>query len=333
MSTIRRLGFLCALCVLSLVIALPAAAQPEDPAFVVEPAPEAQTQGTGYFVIDAELGQPVQQAVYLRNDSRAPLKLQLAGVDATTGPVGGASYELPNDPRDAVGAWIALERDSITLRPREGREVSFEVNVPADAPSGEHLGGIAVWAPAEEEGVEAAPAGQAGASVSFQTRRIVAVQLTLPGPAEPLLVISGVTPAARSDGVYLEIGIENQGTALTKGDGIITLPEEGFQRDFPIDTFVPGTSIAYPIQWAVSADNGTYDAAVDIRYDGKVATWEGTFTLGEAVQDELAQRQTNRPPRDWLPIITVAAVALALGAIMLLVRERRRASRTDDSEP
>lgn len=324
---------LVAAAVVPLNLALPASAQPQDPAFVVEPAPDAQTGGRGYFVIGAEPGQTVTQSIYLRNDSGAPLKLELAAVDATTGPVGGASYELPNDPQDAVGAWIALERDSIKLLPREDREVSFQVNVPADAGSGEHLGGIAVLAPAKEEGVDAAPAGQAGASVSFQTRRIVAVQLTLPGAAEPLLVISGVTPAARSDGIYLEIGIENQGTALTKGDGMITLPDDGFQRDFPIDTFVPGTSIAYPIQWAVSADNGTYDAAVDIRYDGKVATWEGTFTLGQTVQDELAQRQTNRPPRDWLPIITVAAFALALGAIMLLVRERRRASRTAGSEP
>lgn len=311
---------------LAVATAMPASAQQPDPEFVAEPAPDSQTRGEGYFVIAAEPGERVSQAVYLRNDSSRPLTLNLSAVDATTGPVGGASYELPNDPRDAVGAWIALERTSITLGAGKGAEVPFELEVPSDATTGEHLGGIAVWAPAKEENVEAAPAGEAGASVSFQTRRIIAVQVNLPGPAEPLLVITGVTPAARPDGVYLEIGIENQGDALTKGEGTITLPDEGFERDFSIDTFVPATAIAYPIQWTVAADNGTYAAAVEISYDGKTATWNGEFTLGEAVQDELAQRQTNRPPRDWLPIITMAAFALALGAVLLLLRERRRSA-------
>ncbi|MDP9069502.1 MAG: DUF916 domain-containing protein [Actinomycetota bacterium] len=332
MRTLTRLCFLAVLVSLSLTATVPASAQPDDPEFVAEPGPGAQS-AEGYFMIAAEPGQRLEQSVYLRNDSRKPLKLNLAGVDATTGPVGGASYELPNDPRDAVGAWISLDRDSVTVPPGKGAEVTFEVDVPDDAATGEHLGGIAVWAPAEEDDVEAAPAGQAGASVAFQTRRIIAVQVNLPGPSEPLLAISGVTPVARPDGIYLEIGIENQGTALTKGDGIIMLPDDDFQREFPLDTFVPRTSIAYPIQWVAAADNGTYDAAVEIRYDDKIATWEGTFTVGDAVQEELAQRQTNRPPRDWLPIITMVALVLAAGLLLLLLKERRRTSKELELSP
>lgn len=327
MSITTRVWLTGWLAVLPLCIGSLASAQPEDPQFVAEPAPGSETAGRGYYVVQVEPGETVEQAVYLRNDSRAPLQLNLAGVDAITGPVGGASYELPNEPRDAVGEWISLERRSITLGPREDASVSFDIDVPDDAATGEHLGGIAVWAPTEEENAEEAPEGEAGASVSFQTRRIIAVQLRLPGSAEPLLVISGVTPAARPDGLYLEIGVENQGHGLTRGNGVITLPDDDFEREFPIDTFVPGTAIAYPIQWRVAAESGTYRAAVEIRYDGKVATWEGTFTVGEELQAELAQRQTNRPPRDWLPIVTIVAVALAVAAILLLLRERRRNSR------
>lgn len=327
MTTLKHLPLPIVLVALSLAISGSASAQQKDPQFVAEPATGSQTAGAGYFVIEAEPGDGVKQAMYLRNDSGRPLTLELARVDATTGAVGGASYELPNDPRDEVGAWITLARTSVTLGPNEDRQIPFRVEVPDDASSGEHLGGIAISVPVEDEDVAAAPAGQAGASVSFQTRRIIAVQVNLPGPAEPLLVISGVRPVARPDGVYLEIGIENEGTALTKGEGTITLPDEGFEREFSIDTFVPDTAIDYPIQWTVAADNGTYAAAVEVRYDDKTATWEGEFTLGDEVQEELAQRQTNRPPRDWLPIITAGALALALGAIFLLLRERRRATK------
>ncbi len=327
MRTRARIFLSLVLVLVGLAVALPAAAQQEDPQFVAEPAAGSQTAGTGYFVIEAEPGDGVKQAIYLRNDSGRSLTLNLAALDATTGAVGGVSYELPNAPRDDVGAWIALKRTSITLAPDEDAEVPFEVEVPEDPATGEHLGGIAIWAPAEEEDVGAAPPGQTGASLSFQTRRILAVQVNLPGPAEPSLVITGVTPAARPDGVYLEIGIDNQGTALTKGEGTISLPDEGFERDFSIDTFVPGTAIAYPIQWTVAADNGTYGAAVEVRYEDETARWEGEFTLGDEVQEELAQRQTNRPPRDWLPVITAGALALALGAVLLLLRERRRTTK------
>ena len=305
--------------------------------FVVEPAPGSSTapQG-GYFLITATPGGEVTQVIGLRNDSPSRLELRLAAVDAVTGQLGGASYALETETPTRTGAWITLDRTALTLEPKASAVVPFRVAVPSGADSGEHLAGISVAAPAEKGAPGAAGEGQAGVSVDVQTRRIVAVQVNLPGPSDPELVVTGVSPAGRPDGLYLQIAIENKGRGLTKGEGTITLPDQGFERPFSIDTFVPGTSIAYPIKWADSAPDGDYRARVEIRYGGRVARWEGTFTVGQAVQKELAERQVQAPrPQNGKGGVPVGALIgamlaggiIAAGGATAFVRLRRPGTR------
>ena len=327
----RLLAALVAALLLLLVgAAATTAAQETDIDFLVEPAPGSQlAEGGGYFVLPTEPGSQVQQTLALRNDSSRALPLRLQAVDATTGPYGGASYGLPGDTPSEVGTWIDLDRSSLTLPPGGSELVDFRVNVPAEAESGQHLAGLAIWSPAVEDTGEAAGEDEAGASIQVQTRRVIAVQVELPGPARAELVVSGVEPAARPDGLYFEIGIANVGTALTKGRGEIEVASEDFFEVFDIDTFVPGTEIAYPVQWARSVPEGEYDARVLVEYEGGEATWEGTVVVGEGVSEELADRGIDVP--GGFPILPVAVVAAALVIIAatawwLLRRRRRRPS-------
>lgn len=306
---------------LILVAAGVATAQEGGVDFVVEPVPGSSTAPRGgYFLINVTPGGEVSQAIGLRNDSPSRLELRLAAVDAVTGQLGGASYALDTEAPTRTGAWITLDRTSLTLEPKASAVVPFRVAVPTGAESGEHLAGISVAAPTNKGVPGAAGKGQAGASVDVQTRRIVAVQVNLPGPSDPELVVTGVTPAGRPDGLYLEIGIENAGRGFTTGEGTITLPDQGFERAFSIDTFVPGTSIAYPIKWTEAADDGNYQARVDIRYGERVARWNGTFTVGEAVRKELAERQVETPEQrnnDGGGLSAAAlAVAMLAGAVI-----------------
>lgn len=308
----------------------PVAAQEGGIEFVAEPAPGSETaEGGGYFLIPTEPGVKVVQSLALRNDSNKRLALRLAGVDATTGPFGGVSYGLENEQATRVGAWISLERTSVTLAPGESEIVDFEVEVPRDADSGEHLAGISVYSPAPDDETEGAGQGEAGAAIHVQTRRVVAVQVDLPGPSQPELVISGIAAAARPDGLYLEIGMENAGRALTKGQGFVEIPAEGFQQSFDIDTFVPGTSIAYPVRWTNSAPEGEYSARVEVEYEGGVASWEGTFAVGRGVLEELSERgvevpESSRPMWVW---VAVAAGAVAIAGLYLFWLRRRTPAR------
>jgi hypothetical protein len=291
--------------------------------FVAEPASGSQTAPEGgYFLLSARPGRQIVQTLALRNDSGEPLELRIDAVDATTGPYGGASYSLENESPSETGTWIKLRQSSVTLAPGESDVVEFEVAVPADATSGEHLAGISVWSPAPSSGTKDAQAGQAGAAIHVQTRRIVAVQVNLPGSSQPELVISGIEPATRPDGLYLEIKIENAGRGLTTGEGLIQIPSESFEQSFNVDTFVPGTTIGYPIRWAESAAEGEYGARVEINYEGEIATWEGTFTIGQEQSQQLAERGigTSQSSIGSWWIIALAFVAIASAGFLMLRR-------------
>lgn len=325
-----RLSLALGMVLLLLIAAAPAAtAQDSDIDFLVEPAEGSQlAESGGYFLIPTEPGSQVVQTLALRNDSAQRLPLRLQAVDATTGPYGGASYGLPGEIPERVGTWIELDEDSVTLPPGGSEHVDFRVNVPSDADSGQHLAGLAIWSPADEdEAGEAAGDDEAGASIQVQTRRVIAVQVDVPGPAGAELVISGVEPAARPDGLYFEIGIANVGTALTKGTGEIEVPSQDIFEVFDIDTFVPGTEIAYPVQWALSVPEGEYEARVLVEYEGGEATWEGTVVVGEGVRGELAERGVDVPGSS-IPLwmwLGAAGVIVAVVIAFLLFRRRRGA--------
>lgn len=295
----------CALLVLGGI----AGAQEAGVEFAVEPGPRSQTApGGGYFQIRADPDEQLRQSISLRNESGRRLTLELAAVDAVTGQLGGASYAVPKDPVERTGTWIQLDRTKVPLAPGEAATVGFELTVPPDATPGEHLAGIAV----SEVSEEAKDKGDDAVSVVVNTRRIIAVQVDLPGPTVPELVVTGVEAAARPDGLYLEIGIENQGTAMTTGEGTVEIPAQGFIRDFAVDTFVPGTSIGYPIKWTDIPREGVYEATVEIDYDGRVAQWSGTFTVGDPVLADLEDRGVDVP--GGVPVIPIAIAGGMLAA-------------------
>ena len=298
------------------------AAEDTGAGLLAAPAPGSSTEPAGsYFVVAAAPGQTVTQSIALGNKSDQPIELRLAGVDAMTAQQGGSAFALDTETPAKAGSWLALDRTSLTLGPRASVTVPFRITVPAGARSGVHLAGIAMAVPTQATDTNAA-AGKAGASVSVQSRRVIAVQINLPGPAEPELVITGVAPVARPSGIYLELAVENRGGGLTKGEGDVTLPADGFTQAFNIATFIPGTSIAYPIKWTGKATDGDHPAHVEIRYGDRVAVWDGKFTIGLAIKEEQANRQVVPPsassssPDSGLPAGLIAGGVV--GAIVLL---------------
>lgn len=307
---------------LLLLTASAASAQQGGINFVAEPVPGSRTDPAGgFFVLDAAPGEEITQSIGLRNDSDGALEMQLAAVDAVTGQRGGVSYALAGETPTRTGMWITLERTAVTLAAKASAVVSFRVAVPPGAESGHHLAGISISVPKAQSGPAEPGRGQAGASIDVQTRRVIAVQVNLPGPADAELVIGGVAPVARPDGIHLEIALENVGRGLTKAKGVLSAGDD-FERDFDVDTFVPRTSIAYPVKWATEARDGEYPVRVELRYGDRTAEWAGTFTVGQAVLKELADRQVDpakapsQENRSGLPLPALAGAAVG-GAVVV----------------
>ncbi|MGH2735437.1 MAG: WxL protein peptidoglycan domain-containing protein [Actinomycetota bacterium] len=308
------------------MVASSALAGDAELAFSARPAPGASASGTGeYFDIEARAGSAIDQSLVIKSFSPEPVSLRLSPVDAGTGATGGIVYALERATPRRVGAWLSLERRRVTLVPGASVSVPFTVAVPPGAESGLHIGGIAVSRSDAKE--RRAPRG--GASIDVEVRRVVPVVVTLPGRAVPRLDILGVRPVERPEGINLLVEIENDGTDLTTGEGVIMVREDGFRSDFFVDDFVPHTDIEYPIEWKQEAAAGEYKARVEIRYGSKRAIWRGPFTVDGSVVDELEARGLTPPVAasslPWLWIAAAGGVtALLIAGLYAAMRRFRR---------
>ncbi|MGH2734650.1 MAG: WxL protein peptidoglycan domain-containing protein, partial [Actinomycetota bacterium] len=296
--------------------------------FSARPAAGASASDTGeYFDIEARAGSTINQSLVIKSFSPEPVSLRLSPVDAGTGATGGIIYAFERAKPRRVGAWLSLESRRVTLVPGSSVSIPFTVSVPPGAESGLHIGGIAVSRSDAKE--RRAPRG--GASIDVDVRRVVPVVVTLPGPAAPRLDILGVRPVVRPEGINLLVEIENDGTDLTTGEGVIMLREDGFRSDFFVDDFVPHTHIEYPIEWKQQAAAGEYKARVELRYGSKRAVWRGTFTVDGSVVDELEARGLTPPvaassiPWLWIAAVVGVAVLLIAGLYAAVRRFRRPA--------
>lgn len=302
-------------------------------AFVARPAdgsPVAREGGWFHFA-DAAPGSELTAELALRNDGAEALSLRVAAVDATTAQRGGVAYGLPGETAERVGAWVELARDAVELAPGESALVPFTVRVPGGADPGDHLGGIAVWAPGRGD-ADAAREGMAP-GVDIETRQVIAVQIDVPGAVTRRLEVTDVRVVARPDGPYLEILIDNSGGRLEKGTGRVHVDGQALGDEFTVDTMVPGTQVAYALAWADADLDRPHDVRVRIDFEGGQDTWEGTVNADARVRGAL---------RDWaadggaasggrfLPWL-LGGLAAGLLIVLSLLRRRPQVDRTRSS--
>lgn len=306
---------------LTALIAPPASAAESSLDFRVAPAAGSElSEGEDYFILEMEPGDRRAQAVEIRNDSQRSLRVQLAAVDAATAQMGGVDYASDELVPEITGSWITLEDRIIRLAPGESTQVRFEVKVPIDATTGAHLGGLVIWV----EGAEEETAAGASASLSVQSRRVIAVQVDLPGPAAPVLEIRGAYAEARPDGLYLGVDLFNTGTDFATGTGSVSIEGRDESGTFALDTVVPRTGTNFPFRWAGSSvPNGSYEVAIEIDYGVGIATWQGEVSVGPALQADLRGRGVDRGAG---PIFSrsLLAIAVVLVLIIILLLWRRR---------
>ena len=304
----------------ALMVVTPAGAAESSLDFRVAPAAGSElSEGEDYFVLDMEAGDIRTQAVEISNDSQSPLRVQLAAVDAATAQMGGVDYGAEEGRTDATGSWINLEVRSISLAPGRSTQVSFEVEVPDDATTGVHLAGLVIWV----EDAEQADIAGAPASMSIQSRRVIAVQIDLPGVAVPALEIRGAHAEARPDGLYVGIDLFNAGTGFATGTGTVSIEGREEIGTFALDTVVPRTGTNFPFRWGSGAvRNGSYDVLIEIDYGVAIATWQGEVVVGPAVQNGLRGRGVE-PAGTGLSLWMFVLVALVLIGVTFLIFRKR----------
>ncbi len=208
------------------------------------------------------------------------------------------------------------------------------MTVPADAQSGDYVAGISALIPVGKSESASAPVGnKASLQVSLQTRRVIAVQVDVPGSAAPNWAISGVSAVPNSRGMDLAIAISAAEGKFAKGSGTIDIPSAGFKRAFAVDLFVPGTSIAYPIEkWQTAPKAGNYAAHVLIHYgeaEALTAEWNGNVTVAdktlESLKDQyVAPVAVTSSKTPWVIYGLIGGLVLIVLIMGLALLRRRR---------
>jgi hypothetical protein len=306
------------------------AASAPPTAFGAIPGPNAATKD-GYFWVSAAPGTSVDQPLFLSNDGAKAIRLRLAAVDGTTGSFGGVSYGLPGDPTKGVGTWVHPDKTEIDLAPRSSTTVTLHIDTPSQSRPGDHVGGIAVWDPSATSNPSSSTAGF-GAAVTMTTRKIVAVVVRVPGDTATDLSVGDARPVVTPHGVDIGIGLSNTGGNLTKAQGVIRIPAEGFERRFSVDTFVPDTSIIYPVRWRDSLPSAPLDADVELSIAGRTVTWHGVIAADDGMRRDLSDRQVvttqpsspSRAPVSAPLAAAVGAAALSVAVTGVVLRRRWR---------
>jgi hypothetical protein len=288
----------------------------------------------GYYAFEAAPGSATTQSLVVRNDRARPLVADVEAVDAYTGAATGANYDPPGTEPSGTGTWIVVATPEVTLQPGERRSVDFTVHVPAGTKPGVYLAGISASVPTQDDPAPTAttaPPKGASFKVTLQAQRVFAVEVTVPGPSAPKLVVTGARATATPDGVALLIGMENRGNAYARGSGTISVGDTGLQKRFRVDTFIPGTKIEYRVPWTKDVVPGNHDIAVLLRYgDGRETNWNGTVAINQSAQAQLeSDLAKTRVPSGgggglpWPLLVAGLAVVLAFGAGIAALRRRR----------
>lgn len=206
----------------------------------------------GYFEYTISPGAATSGKVLVRDLTASPARYLVYITAARTSPVAGVAYGQPQANPHGISAWIKLATASVKTPARGHATVSFTVSVPHATAPGDYVAAVAAQPPAPTATRSASPTKR-GVRLLTTTRVIIAVVIHVPGPRAPAanFTAPSVTLEQQRRQV-LTIPINDTGNALMKpylGGSLRrctgTRPVLRLHR--ALDTFVPHTSIDYPL--------------------------------------------------------------------------------------
>lgn len=304
----------------------------------------------GYFQPTIPAGGTAGGSVTVANPSSQEATFDVYPVDGLTSDATGVVYSELGAPLSATGTWIHLSAATVTLPPGGSQKVTFSVDVPPTAFPGDHVGGIAAENPSPSS--EGASGGHGtGVALKVNTRVVVAVVVSVPGPAGVDIRLG--TPAIEAQNGQRQVvtlPMHDVGGLLSKpfltagvapctgGAALATLSRQ-------LDTFVPHTSIVY--EWPLAPrvlPAGCYRVSASLSDQGRTLSDVGSAVrVSQAVArltpTVIGPRRAGTPsaPRGSSRVGFDAAAAgasacLALASLYLLLFWRRR-RKEEDRQP
>ena len=232
------------------------------------------------FEIVARPGERVRHVVEISNAAPQPAKYHLRTADWQITPDAGVSF-TDDLAEGSCRPWVAIERREIDVPGNGSARYRFEVQPPADAPSGECRFALMI------EGDEQTIRTESGVQVPISGRIAVIVYVAV-GDAAPNLRVAGATVAEVNGRMLPVLEVANSGNAHGRVAGFLTATDaQGRRLDLSPSTLpiLPGETRRI----ALSPDDGPA-GPVELAYP---LTVRGTLELGAGQRVEF-ERQFAR---------------------------------------
>ena len=289
----------------------------------------------GYIEYQASAGQTITDTFTVVNGGQVAGSFNLFAADGLTSQVTGVVYADQASPfpdgasgngEYGAGTWITLSAPSVQLAPGASSVVGMTVMVPATAAPGDWVGSVSV-----ENPVPSRSGGQFGFNVT--TRVTIAVVVHVAGVVNLQAVNIGtpfITVENRTRQI-LNVPLQYMGDVLVKPFVNLRLLDAHqrvlFQIDRQLDTFVPHTTLIYPIPLdSVVIGPGTYQVVIDFGPTGAEQHFVRNFAVTPPQANVRPPTQRAHAPAGLSPLVWLIALLplLALMLLLLLLLRRHR---------
>lgn len=302
-----------------------------------------QATAKGYYDLEVKPGERFDLPFSVTNPSDQPVEVTVYPADAATGDGGGIYARGPQETSSQVGTWLTPASRTFVLAPGENRAVSFSLQVPPTAQSGQHIG--AVIARVFQPGTDPGKPGenQANLRLNYVRQVLIAVVATVPGPVTHKLTPTGIEHFYQAEQLWLRVKVRNDGSVIEKPRGSLRILDQNQQvlstHGLMMESVYPGTEggILVPVD-AGMAKFGAYTAAVELTDANQQGT-QGSFPVVLSKQEvkdsdefryqKIKEQRTDDvlvlPLRTLLLVGGMIAVVIVGGAGLLFFLRRRNA--------
>ena len=244
-------------------------------------ATEGQEETYSYFSYRVSPASTFSDEALILNDGEETITLKLYSADAITAQNGGTAFvEYEQEAmgmRRGASAWVTPSLNEVTLAPGEEVAISFEINIPADASSGQHIAGLIVEGEPEIISVDA----ESGLDVETIRRVGVAVVMDVEGEKNAGLEINNISLYQQNEeGTTFAVELSNTGNIFLRPKGFFIVTDRNAERvitttPLNFDTILPGDSATFFVPRSVRFSDGKYLLSIVLEYEGKKAILEG----------------------------------------------------------
>jgi hypothetical protein len=273
----------------------------------IRPASESD-----FFHISLYPGAAIEAEAIVSNSTQDSVTLLSYPVDAQSTEQGSFAFASASETPAALGSWVQLDADQITVPANSELNVPFRLSVPAGTPPGDYAGGLIIQS-APVQGETSVVDGETAFRVDVVHRQGARIYLTVAGTAVKSLESGDLSWEQSGDTITFTLPLDNTGNTILQP--IATLEVSGWigaDREVAFDqpeSLLPGAKVEL---------KATLEGIPPIQVGSAVAT-----VVSEAGTDHVRTQFGYAP---WTMIgVGVLLLAAGLYGILRLTRFIRRA--------